>query len=169
MRLRNAAASVVVLACLMASGTAFSGSVPERSSGHVRITVDGHSLASLNHRFGDDPHGLFSAQDRFAEHYRATHDNALPHTLFWAWLTARHDLDPARFDHWHPMVGRWIEQSRHQAHCGHRGVSCSPVTYVPSCCPGAVPEPAGWLLVAVGMIGVVVTVSIRKKITKKGV
>lgn len=47
----------------------------------------------------------------FGERFAANHGGVLPNTLFWNYLKARHDLNPARFDHFHPVVGPLIERS----------------------------------------------------------
>jgi hypothetical protein len=40
--------------------------------------------------------------------YAAAHDGPLPEDRFWDYLRDRRDLNEARFDRWHPVVGRLL-------------------------------------------------------------
>jgi hypothetical protein len=46
-----------------------------------------------------------------AKHYRQHHDGLLPVNAFWRHLEHRWSIDPARFEHYHPIVGRWIDEN----------------------------------------------------------
>jgi hypothetical protein len=48
--------------------------------------------------------------------YQLHHDRMLPDDTPWHRLEHRHDLDPSRFDRWHPHIGRWIEQEEGLKH-----------------------------------------------------
>lgn len=94
--------------------------------------------------------------------YEAEH-HALPDTPMWAMLERRYDLDPIRFQHWHPNVSLLIEHAR-QDGPGRPDVwpidRCSPYQAGVGCEPppsrgGAqqvVPEPPGLALALVAAI-----------------
>lgn len=42
----------------------------------------------------------------FGERYAEHHGGLLPNTPFWRYLEDRSEIDPARFRHWHPVIGR---------------------------------------------------------------
>jgi len=41
--------------------------------------------------------------------YQASHDGQLPETAMWKMLEFRHELNPARFTHWHPNIALIFE------------------------------------------------------------
>ena len=103
------------------------------------------------------PAGFLHRELLFGEHYAEHHGGFLPDTPFWRHLEMKHDLAPARFDFWHPIVGRWIERSEHM----HRGTVPPPVviqpqqiTPPPITVTSSVPEPASWLLLAAGVMAI---------------
>lgn len=55
----------------------------------------------------------------FAGQAYEAENHALPDTPMWRMLESRHDLNPARFDHWHPNVGLILEHG-FQPHPDHR-------------------------------------------------
>jgi hypothetical protein len=46
----------------------------------------------------------------WSRQYQLHHEMRLPDIRPWHRLIERHDANPARFDLWHPHIGRWIEQ-----------------------------------------------------------
>jgi hypothetical protein len=71
--------------------------------------------------------------------YQAEHDDALPDTPMWRMLERRHDLNPARFDRWHPNIALMIERLplNHSeipnSWTGHmRGGTLAPLTVQPA-------------------------------------
>ena len=53
---------------------------------------------------------------RWSRKYQLHHDGVLPNDAFWHRLEHRHDLNPSRFDRWHPHIARWIEQDEALKH-----------------------------------------------------
>jgi PEP-CTERM motif len=110
-------------------------------------------------RLEPEPHwppGCFREEFLFARDYREHHGDQLPDTPFWHYLERRESIDPARFIHWHPIVGRWIADQPH----GHT-IAPPPSTEPQQIGPapagvGSVPEPASWVLLAMGAISVAI-------------
>lgn len=64
--------------------------------------------------------------------YAKSHNDALPDDWFWSYLRNRRDINEARFDHWHPVVGRLLR--REEESMPHPSIPCPP----PSC---PIPQP----------------------------
>jgi hypothetical protein len=129
-----------------------------RGVGPPPFPLDPAFLAALRHQ---------------GEVYREAHGGELPSTRDWEYLERRCELDPTRFIRFHPVIGRWIADDP-----GLRPAEPSsppPIVVVPppSSPPptgsqtilpppaggggttmAAVPEPAAWVLLGVG-IGIV--------------
>jgi hypothetical protein len=86
---------------------------------------------------------------RAAELYQAEHGDALPATPIWRALERRHDLNPARFDHWHPNLGIMIE--RMEQHDADDGGASVVVQEPPVLAALSVPEPSSLALWCVGL------------------
>jgi hypothetical protein len=115
---------------------------------------------------------------RWSRKYQLHHDGMLPNDAFWHRLEHRHDLNPARFDRWHPHIARWIEQEEGLKHMpmvppvlpppegpehtiqvpqillppegpGHTIYMPPPIVGGPV--PSAVPEPSGLVMVIVAI------------------
>jgi hypothetical protein len=114
-------------------------SISQQEFNHLTKVYDHESTAFFHH------------QDKLAEEFRLTHNDQLPDTQFWHYLEQRHAINPIRFDHYHPMIGRWIEEVP---------VSTPlppPVTMTPPPNPGppqagSVPEPTSVVLLGVAMV-----------------
>ena len=49
-------------------------------------------------------------QLKMGRDYANAHDGDLPTNDFWNYLRDRRDINEARFDHWHPVVGRMLRR-----------------------------------------------------------
>lgn len=105
-------------------------------------------------RFDHNHRGLSAISDRDAEARAAL--GLVPADPTRAYLTYRHDLNPARFDHFHPRIGRQIEAAELAA------PTVVPTPHLPPAAGtssgelasggiAAVPAPAGFLLLALGL------------------
>ncbi len=100
-----------------------------------------------------------AAQERHeAKVYREHHGGLLPDNSYWDYLRYRWSLNPIRFDHWHPIMGRWIDKDWHLRHDRHHvppppecHESCPPPP-PPVCHQSMVPEPSTFILLAIGLI-----------------
>lgn len=116
------------------------------------------------HKIGPPPFPLtpdfLAALRHQGEVYREHHDGALPPTRDWEYLERRYAIDPARFIHWHPVIGEWIK------HIPPPPIVVPPVDEPPTgpqtiepppggsgggTTPGGAAEPAGWVLLGVAM------------------
>lgn len=85
----------------------------------------------------------------------ADHDGLLPPTLFWHELERKWAIDPARFDHWHPLVGPWIARNYELTHMPPPIVITPPpviITPPPSSTTGTTPEPSSLILLAFAIV-----------------
>ena len=104
------------------------------------------------------PPGFLLREFRFAERYRDSHGDQLPDTPFWRYLEARYALDPARFRHWHPRVGRWISEIPPPVPMmpmpppEGQEIGPPPPMKPPAGSGGTVPEPGAAVLMAVGLV-----------------
>lgn len=103
-----------------------------------------------------DTHAEFAREIHLARVFQRTHDNALPDDVFWRYSVARHNLHPVRFDHNHPIVGHIIEKVPRPPPPVPfpmppvAGVGVPPA--VGGMTAGTVPEPAAWLILALGIL-----------------
>lgn len=111
------------------------------------IYIDGHSYKSLTKKYESEPVSFFINQRVFAEEYRLTRDNQLPNTLFWNYLEVRRSLDHHRFDHYHPLIGHWIQE----AEC--YSFTCPPPVPPPVVETG-IPEPSSFVLFLTAIIAI---------------
>lgn len=130
--------------------------------GHVSISH--HEYEKLNQVFDHESTQFYYHQFELAKDYRLSHDDQLPQNKFWDYLTYRHDLNPARFDHFHERVGKWIEESETVIppvvtlpYCPIVPPECTPSTPVmpPSLgggFPVVTPEPSSMVLLAIAVI-----------------
>jgi hypothetical protein len=142
-----------------------------------QVLMTHHEYEVLNAEFGHRSTQFYHSQDKIAEEYRSTHNDQLPSTPFWNYLTARYDIDPSRFDKYHPVVGKWIKESEDYSppviSLPSVPAVCVPVV-LPYCPPpshqeghGAVPEPSGMVLLAIAVIcGAVFVIASRKIFSK---
>lgn len=87
--------------------------------------------------------------------YRQEHNGELPD---WKWvnrLIERQELNPERFDHWHPNIPKLIERPMPPP------LVCKPDDHRPVChipprdCPqppSVIPEPSSYILMSVGIL-----------------
>jgi hypothetical protein len=85
---------------------------------------------------------------RAAELYQAEHGDALPATPIWRALERRHDLNPTRFDRWHPNLAIMIERMER---AGTDGAASAVVQQPPALAALSVPEPSSLELWCVGL------------------
>jgi hypothetical protein len=118
-----------------------------------QILIDGHTVSSLDHLYGDRPEPFWSDQFKLARAYRQTHDDQLPPTLFWNFLEYKYSLDPARFTHYHRLAGKWISEIPPilppviTTHSGPPGGQTGPPVMTQS-----TPEPATLVLLAISLV-----------------
>lgn len=92
------------------------------------------------------------------EIYREHHGGELPENRNWDYLRERWELDKPRFDHYHPLLGRWLTEDWHLRHEPMPPVVTTsappPVVIVPPPVNhlDATPEPSSWVLLAVGVL-----------------
>jgi hypothetical protein len=93
-----------------------------------------------------------------AELYRDTHDGLLPHDRDWTYLEHRWELDPSRFDHWHPLIGHWIAEDERLTHetmplpYPPVPIVCEPYRPPPGESVGALAEPASVVSMFMGLV-----------------
>lgn len=118
--------------------------------GHIPFPLKPEPLAELRHQ---------------AIEYREHHGGLLPETKPWHYLEKRWEINPSRFSHWHPLLGRWITEDwnlRHQIPIipliPHEIPDPGHCIEVPECHlkPVVTPEPSSSVLVVIGLITVVV-------------
>ena len=119
--------------------------------GHMTVAIDGHSLRSLNAAWGDRPEPFWHDELAFAARYREHHGDALPDSTFWHWLEYRRSIDPPRFDHWHPTVGRWIAEVPEGQEIGP-----PPVIPPPPIAGGGTAEPGSGVLLVIAIVAATV-------------
>ena len=81
-------------------------------------------------------------------------DGLLPNNYFWSTLRDRYELNPERFTHYHPLVGKWFEHE-HEILCKPVIPICPDEPYVP--CPPkppVVPEPSTIIMMSMALIGI---------------
>jgi len=83
-------------------------------------------------------------------HYQAEH-GVLPPTPMWRALERRHDLDPARFDRWHPNVGLMIERSEAAA-LRSDATACTPGVALQPLTVASVPEPSSLAMCSLAIV-----------------
>jgi hypothetical protein len=97
-----------------------------------------------------------------AERYSEHHGGLLPNTPFWRYLEARSELDPARFRHWHPIVGRLISDDPGL----HPTVPVLPTgpqqILPPPIGSQSVPEPSGGMMLGLSMVALALGLMIRR-------
>ena len=121
--------------------------------GHEPINV--HLYLSLTKLYDSEPTSFFHHQLLIADHYRLTHNDQLPNTNFWHYLEERRSINPHRFDHYHPVIGRWILEIPTVP-----SIPCVPPVCITLPCmpaykppnPGVVAEPASGILIAIGIV-----------------
>lgn len=122
----------------------------------------------LNTEFGHASTQFYAHERVTVSHYRESHNDLLPNTPFWKYLEYRHDIDPIRFDHYHPLMGRWIEQ--YEKIIGSCPAVLMPPVVIPVIPPpvgspyrvASVPEPSSAVLLSIAVIcGAVFVVATR--------
>lgn len=133
------------------------------------VLIDGYKYSALNYVYAHVSEQFHDDQFEFARHYRHTHDGQLPPDLFWEYVTYKHDLDPHRFDHYHHIICKWIEEVPHHGRQTHSPPPAT--TSSTSFPPGhtSVDEPASWVLfMAAVILGCTLTIIRRRKKTVSG-
>ena len=103
---------------------------------------------------------------RFAKEFASTHGGLLPGDAFWTYIRFRYDLDPSRFDHYHPRIYgmvahdalvRW--EIAHPTPPNPPPIVVPPTPPVPPVSPpvsSSVPEPSAAILLASALVAFVV-------------
>lgn len=100
---------------------------------HEHIKIHGYKYEYLHEIYSHQPKEFFQLQFHFGKQYRLHHDGLLPHNVFWDYLRVKHNLHHKRFDHYHPIVGRWFDKE-------------------PSIHHNGIPEPSSIILLGSGLI-----------------
>lgn len=91
---------------------------------------------------------------READIYRITHGDLLPDTKDWRYLEHRWQIDPSRFDKWHPLIGQWITENWNLTHVPPPPPVVCPPPHITTA--GGTPEPSSVMLLAVGIVLVLI-------------
>jgi hypothetical protein len=78
----------------------------ERALGHIALPPPPFPLTA----------SFLGSEVRDGRIYRSEHGGLLPDNVFWRYLEARWELNPARFDHWHPRIGPWLAEDYRLQH-----------------------------------------------------
>jgi PEP-CTERM motif len=93
-------------------------------------------------------------ENHYLEAFRAANHDELPTSQpFVRYVEHKWEVDPERFDHYHPRLGQWIEESQSLGMPHEPSPPTCPVVVVPpaSTEAHAVPEPTGLLLMMLGV------------------
>jgi hypothetical protein len=141
-----------------------------------QVSMTHHEYEVLNAEFGHRSTQFYHSQDKIAEEYRSTHNDQLPSTPFWNYITARYDIDPSRFSHYHPMISKWIRESEAYVPPAPPIVFVAPpqpppVIVVPPPNNGtphvsSVPEPSSGVLMAIAVISCFVFIVVARSMVR---
>ncbi len=90
-------------------------------------------------------HGQFV----FAKHFREHHGGLLPQTPFWLHLEHKWEIAPKRFEHWHPIAGRWLKID-HELRTHHQVLPPNQPPHTES-----IPEPSSCVLLATAVAALI--------------
>jgi hypothetical protein len=97
---------------------------------------------------------LNAREYHLGKEFAAAHDGLLPSDNFWSYLRARHELNPTRFDHYHPHIAGMLDRDEYvRSHesqpilpvaLGHPTVAIvPPPVVIPPPLKPSVPPPGG--------------------------